>query len=69
MSHYQQSKKRVQRIALALLFLLATATAILDTTATVKQIWVSLGQYWGGQGALDATTVSTMKLKLDIICG
>ncbi|KAF8828321.1 hypothetical protein HHX47_DHR4001019 [Lentinula edodes] len=54
---------------LIVLFFLATSATILDTTATMKQIWLYLGQYWGGQSSLDAETASSMTVRLDIICG
>ncbi|KAJ4467036.1 hypothetical protein J3R30DRAFT_3718291 [Lentinula aciculospora] len=70
--HNQQcysARRPLQRIGLAVLFLLATTTTILDTTATMRQMYLYLGQYWGGQSSLDADTISSMTVNLDIICG
>ncbi|KAH7872140.1 hypothetical protein F5879DRAFT_190630 [Lentinula edodes] len=70
--HRQQcyiSRRPLQRAGLIVLFFLATSATILDTTATMKQIWLYLGQYWGGQSSLDAETASSMTVRLDIICG
>lgn len=67
--HCYISRRPLQRAGLIILFFLATSATILDTTATMKQIWLYLGQYWGGQSSLDAETASSMTVRLDIICG
>ncbi|KAJ3968017.1 hypothetical protein EV361DRAFT_952711 [Lentinula raphanica] len=66
--HYA-ARRTLQKTGLICLFILATATTSLDTTAAMRQMWLYLGKDWGGQTSLDEESISRLTVQLDVICG
>ncbi|KAF5391216.1 hypothetical protein D9757_003071 [Collybiopsis confluens] len=67
--HGSSMRKPFQRAALIGMFFLATSTTVLDTVATLKQLWLSFGSNWRGNNSLDNNTINRMNVEMDIICG